>query len=209
MTAAFKSVVQARPTMLRSDVMEPRDHTESDALRKLTYDDFLCFPDDGLRHELIDGKHYVSPSPETNHQRIVRNLLTSLHVHLQDSRRGEVFVAPFDVVISNHDVVEPDVMVVLAEQSAIVTAEHVRGMPAIVVEVLSPTTRRRDETIKRALYLRAGVREYWIVDPEARTIAVWAGGAAGASTIAGGEMTSTLLPGWSMPFEILFPTRAQ
>jgi Uma2 family endonuclease len=189
--------------------MESRDHTGRDALRKLTYDDFVCFPDDGLRHELIDGKHYVSPSPVIDHQRVVRNLLTSLHGYLLESGRGEVFAAPLDVVISNHDVVEPDLMIVLADQQDILTAQHVRGTPAIVIEVMSSTTRRRDETIKRDLYRRAGVREYWMVDPKTRTIAVWTGAAASASTIAGGEMTSALLPGWTMPFESLFPTLAQ
>jgi Uma2 family endonuclease len=178
---------------------------------KLTYDDFVNFPDDGLRHELIDGEHYVTPSPATIHQRLVGRLYLALGNWLQQHPIGEVFLAPFDVVLSHYDVVEPDLLVVLAEQAGIVTEKHVRGAPAIVVEVGSPGTRRRDEGIKLRLYERVGVREYWILDPDRRMLVkyVRSGDSALAATLAleaveEGELTSALLPGFSVQMTQLF-----
>jgi Uma2 family endonuclease len=118
---------------------------------KLTYDDFLLFPDDGKRHELIDGEHYVTPSPNTKHQRVA-----------------------FDVVFTKFDVVEPDLLYLSNERAAkVVTSDHVTGAPEIVVEIGSPATRTRDETIKRRLSDRSGVSEYWIVDPELDVVRVY------------------------------------
>ena len=133
---------------------------------KLTYDDFLLFPDDGQRHELIDGEHYVTPSPNTAHQRIVGNLYFALRGYLHAHTMGEVFMAPFDVVFSQFDVVEPDLLYISKERREVLTTQNVRGAPDLVIEVGSPGTRRRDETIKRRLFERSGVPEYWIVDPD-------------------------------------------
>ena len=141
---------------------------------KLTYDDFVLFPDDGKRHELIDGEHYVTPSPNTAHQRIVGRLHLALGRYLETHPVGELFLAPFDVVFSQFDVVEPDLLYITAERrDSVLTTQHVRGTPDLVIEVGSPGTRRRDETIKRRLYERAGVSEYWIVDPELEVIRIY------------------------------------
>jgi Uma2 family endonuclease len=181
------------------------------AAHKLTYDDFLCFPDDGRRHELIDGEHYVTPSPFERHQRVSVDLTLALGNHLRISRVGSLYVAPFDVVLSNHDVVEPDLLVILADQQDILTEKHVRGAPAILIEILSPGTRRRDETLKRDLYERAGVREYWMVDPDARTITVCRqiGSPEFDCTTelraaSGDVLTSRHLPGFSLALARLF-----
>ncbi len=134
---------------------------------KLTYDDFLHFPDDGKRHELIDGEHYVTPSPNTKHQAVSGNLHFLMRSWLEQHRIGRVFYAPFDVVFTQFDVVEPDLMYMSNERAAeILTSKHVTGAPEIVVEITSRGTRKRDETIKRRLYERSGVSEYWVVDPE-------------------------------------------
>src|SRR5436305_1397584 len=85
---------------------------------KLTYDDFVLFPDDGKRHELIDGEHYVTPSPNTKHQRVSRNLLVLIASWLAEHPIGEVFAAPFDVVFSPFDVVEPDLLFISKERAA-------------------------------------------------------------------------------------------
>ena len=77
---------------------------------KLTYDDFLLFPDDGKRHELIDGEHYVTPSPNTKHQRVSGNLHWLIRIYLEAHQIGRIFYAPFDVVFSHFDVVEPDLL---------------------------------------------------------------------------------------------------
>jgi Uma2 family endonuclease len=177
---------------------------------KLTYDDYLRFPDDGLRHELIGGVHYVTPSPATVHQRLVGRMHHALYGYLEARGLGEVFTAPFDVVLSVHDVVEPDLLVVLSDQHEILTEANVRGAPAIVIEIASPTTRRRDEGMKRALYERARVQEYWFVDPDARSVTVRRRTAgetlARAQTTLGLEavLTTPLLPGFSLALAKLF-----
>ena len=179
--------------------------------RKLTYDDFVNFPDDGQRHELIDGEHHVTPSPATKHQRISGRLFVELFQYLKVNSSGEVFAAPFDVVISHFDVVEPDLLVVLSDQSSIVTDKHVRGVPAIVVEILSPGTRRVDKTVKHRLYEHSGVREYWVIDPERDAVTVHRLSASGAfsaapelTRTASDALTSPLLPGWSVELQALF-----
>lgn len=140
---------------------------------RLTYDDFVRFPDDGQRHELIGGEHYVTPSPNTRHQRLVGRLHLLIANHLERHPVGEVFVAPFDVVFSRFDVVEPDLIYVSRERaSAILTDAHVRGAPDLVIEIGSPGTRQRDKTIKRQLYERSGVEEYWFIDPESDVVEV-------------------------------------
>jgi Uma2 family endonuclease len=141
---------------------------------KLTYDDFLLFPDDGQRHELIDGEHYVTPSPASVHQRIVGNIHFRMRQFLETHPAGEVFLAPFDVVFGEHDIVEPDLLYIsMSRRDEILTKQHVRGVPDLVIEVGSPGTRKRDETIKRRLYERTGVAEYWVVDPELEVIRVY------------------------------------
>jgi len=190
--------------------MDGQDDMQPASARKLTYEDFLSFPDDGQRHELIDGVHYVTPSPATRHQRVSRDLLVALATFLNATGIGEVFAAPFDVVFSNFDIVEPDLLVILADQSEIVTDKHVRGAPAIVVEILSPGTRRRDEGIKRRLYERSGVREYWVIDPDLDSIVVEHLGPDAAraahplEAAAGDALTSSLLPGFSLRLLDLF-----
>jgi Uma2 family endonuclease len=116
---------------------------------KLTYDDLVLFPDDGKRHELIDGEHYVTPSPSRKHQRVSFNLSGLLWSHLQQHPVGEADSAPFDVVFSEFDVVEPDIVFISNDRrSAVLTDANMQGAPDLVVEIGSPATRRRDETLK-------------------------------------------------------------
>jgi Uma2 family endonuclease len=145
-----------------SDPMVPTAHPD----RRLTYDDFLRFPDDGLRHEIIDGVHYVTPSPSLRHQDLVGRLHLALGNHLAAHPGfGRVFLSPLDVIFTLHDIVEPDLLFVASDQLEIMTEKNIQGAPAIVVEIVSKSTRSRDERIKRELFERGGVREYWIVDP--------------------------------------------
>jgi Uma2 family endonuclease len=141
---------------------------------KLTYDDFVLFPDDGKRHELIDGEHYVTPSPNLRHQRISGKLYLAIGAYLQANPIGELFYAPLDVVLSDIDIVEPDLLYVSRARAAeILVPQHVRGVPDLVIEIASKGTRKRDETIKRGLYERKGVTEYWVVDPEIDVVRVY------------------------------------
>jgi len=149
-----------------------RPFDSSDA--RLTYDDFLLFPDDGLRHEIIDGEHYVTPSPNLRHQALLGRLYFDIESYLrQHAGNGRVFMAPLDVVFTKWDVVEPDLLYVASDRADILTEKNVQGSPSLVVEILSPGTRRRDEGVKRRLFERGGVREYWLVDPERDRVTVF------------------------------------
>ena len=180
--------------------------------RRLTYDDFLLFPDDGRRHELIDGVHYVTPSPNMRHQELLGRLYFEIERFLrQHPDTGRVFFAPFDVIFTRWDVVEPDLLFIAGDQAEILTSQNVQGPPALVVEILSPGTRRTDEQAKRLLFERGGVREYWIVDPEFDAITVLRRQADGSFPIvvslsrAQGEMLTTpLMDGLSIPLKELF-----
>ena len=178
---------------------------------KLTYDDYVLFPEDGKRHELIDGEHYVTPSPGRKHQAIAWNLTVMIGSWLKQNPIGRAFAAPFDVVFSQFDVVEPDLLYIAgARQDEVLTPAHVRGAPDLVVEIGSPGTRRRDETIKRRLYERFAVAEYWVIDPELYTIKVYRRSGeeyvrAAELTIAQGASLSTpLLSGLDMPLAEIF-----
>ncbi len=136
----------------------------------LTYADLAAFPDDNVRRELIDGDLLVSASPNTRHQIISHRLTLALGNHLAENRGGVVFTAPYDVVLSDRDVVEPDLILVVDTQSDIVTQANIQGVPALLVEIVSDP--RVDRVRKRDLYARFGVPEYWIADPDADRIEV-------------------------------------
>ncbi|HKY19632.1 MAG TPA: Uma2 family endonuclease [Vicinamibacterales bacterium] len=141
---------------------------------KLTYEDYVLFPEDGKRHELIDGEHYVTPTPIRKHQAIVTNLSGLIWSYLQQHPIGRVYGAPLDVILSNHDVVEPDLLYISNDRAQrLEPSPWVKGAPDLTVEVGSPSTRRRDETIKKRIYERFGVQEYWIVDPDIDSIKVF------------------------------------
>ena len=178
---------------------------------RLTYDDFVHFPDDGKRHELIDGEHYVSPSPNTKHQFCVGAVFNAIWNLVQEHRTGQVFVAPFDVLFSRFDVVEPDILFISRGRLAtVLTDKNVQGAPDLVVEVGSPSTLRRDETVKRQLYERCGVAEYWFVDPDTDVVRVYRlegshyGHARELSLEAKDVLTTPLLPGLELPLARIF-----
>jgi Uma2 family endonuclease len=179
---------------------------------RLTYDDLCRIPCDGLRHEIIEGVHYVTPSPNLRHQELAGRLHFEIESYLrQNPRVGRVFFAPLDVIFTKWDVVEPDLLFVAADQPDILTADNVQGPPALVIEIVSRTTRKRDEQIKRRLFERGGVREYWIVDPKRNVVTVFRR-AADRSLPRVGELmhsdgdvlTTPLLPGLSLALSDLF-----
>jgi Uma2 family endonuclease len=139
--------------------------------KRLTYTDLLDFPDDGLRRELIHGEVHVSASPNTRHQTIVGRLHLRIGVHIEQHGGGELYVAPLDVHFAPDEVVEPDLIFVADADSDIITDVHIRGVPTLLIEVLSDA--RRDRVLKPELYATFGVSEYWIVDPEADRVEVY------------------------------------
>jgi Uma2 family endonuclease len=177
---------------------------------KFTYEDYLLFPNDGKRHELIDGEHYVTPSPNAKHQTVSVNLTVILSRFVRERRLGRIFSAPFDVVFSDLDVVQPDLLFVAAAHLNRVTEPNLQGPPDLAIEILSPGTRKTDETVKRKLYERYGVPEYWIVDPELETVKVYRlteqgyVRAAELSREAGERLATPLLPDFSVPLADLF-----
>jgi Uma2 family endonuclease len=178
---------------------------------KLTYDDFVQFPEDGRRHELIDGEHYVTPSPNTRHQTISGTLHGLIWTWLQSHPGGRLFHAPYDIVLSEFDVVEPDLVYFSSERAAqVLTPLHAKGVPELVIEIASKGTRKRDETIKRRLYEQVGVSEYWVVDPEVDVLRVYRredasfGRPIELSREAGDVLTTPLLQGLSLPLGRIF-----
>src|SRR5580765_8535602 len=139
---------------------------------RLTYDDFVRFPEDGLRHEIIDGVHYVTAAPNLRHQQLLGRLYFAIESALRAERVGQVFLSPLDVIFTKWDVVEPDLIFVSDDQRHILTAANLQGPPTLVVEIFSPSTQRRDEQIKRELFDRGGVREYWMGDPDRNVVFV-------------------------------------
>ncbi len=177
---------------------------------QFTYEDYLLFPDDGRRHELIGGEHYVTPSPRKKHQRSSSWLQHAMGPFIDNNRLGFLYSAPFDVILSDEDVVQPDLVFVSKERSHIEKDEGIVGPPDLIVEILSESNRKTDETIKRKLYEWAGVFEYWIVDPVLETVKVYrlAGGvyekAVELSVEAGDRLQTPLLPGFTIALAQIF-----
>ena len=180
------------------------------ARRKLTYEDYLLFPEDGKRHEILDGEHYVMPAPSFSHQGISGNLYVSLRLFVREHRLGFVRYAPLDVLLSEHDIVQPDLLFISNERAGIVKEPNVHGAPDLVVEILSDSSRQRDEILKRHLYERSGVLEYWLVDPIRRTLRVLRRSGVGflaaqeVSAAAGDVLTTPLLPGFEIRVSEIF-----
>ena len=139
----------------------------------LTYEDYLLFPDDGKRHEVIDGDHNVTPAPKTKHQKVSFNLTVAMGSFVKQKGLGLVLAAPSDVILSDENVVQPDLLFVSTARASIVTEDNIHGAPDLVVEIISETTRKKDEVTKRKLYERFGVQEYWVVDPELETVKIF------------------------------------
>ena len=135
---------------------------------KLTYRDYCRFPDDGKRHEILDGEHHVTPAPRLSHQGVLIEL--ALQIRPQMREKGLVYGAPVDVHLSEVDILQPDFVVIAPERRHILTPTKIKGAPDLVVEVLSPSTVARDRGLKKRRYAAGGVPEYWIVDLEEHVV---------------------------------------
>ncbi|MXZ71229.1 MAG: Uma2 family endonuclease [Acidobacteria bacterium] len=139
---------------------------------KFTYEDYRTAPPD-KRYELLDGDLLLTPAPSIKHQRVQVRLGRRLAQFIEKRALGEFFFAPCDVVLSDTDVVQPDLLFVSRERDHLLrNGENVRGAPDLVVEILSPATADRDRGYKRTLYAAHGVTECWLIDPDAETVEV-------------------------------------
>ena len=138
---------------------------DSQLKTKLGYAEYVCFPDDGKRHEIIEGAHYMNPAPSTYHQTVSRRIQFLLYAQIELKQIGQVYDAPVDLHLNEFNIIQPDIVLVLESQRQIITPSKIKGVPALVVEIISPSTRKNDLVLKRQVYEAAGVPEYWIVDP--------------------------------------------
>jgi Uma2 family endonuclease len=136
--------------------------------RKLGYEDYARMPDEGKRYEILDGELYVTPAPTPLHQRLSKRLQRQLEDFFETGGLGEVFNAPVDLILAEHDIVQPDLLIV--GNPGQVSHRAIEGAPLLVVEVLSPSTRAQDRGVKARRYADLGVRHYWILDPDAERI---------------------------------------
>ena len=174
---------------------------------KFTIHDYMSTPE-GTRYQLLDGELIFAPSPTVKHQTLLANLYRLVYAFVSETNLGRVWFAPLDVVLSDHDVAQPDLMFVSNEGANIVTGGNVQGAPDLVVEILSPSTSGYDQGYKRALYALHGVSEYWLVDPDAETVEVLVLGEESFNSYSvlrtGETLESPLLEGLSLPLEDLF-----
>lgn len=175
---------------------------------KVTYDEYCALPEGPPRYQLIDGDLVMSPSANLRHQRILVRLAAALETFVEAKSLGTIAVAPLDVVLSDVTVLQPDVLFVSEKNSNILRKEGVFGAPDLCVEILSPSNRRFDLDIKRHLYARHGVLEYWIIDPDDNTLSCFRlqEDAERPAQIhdSSSKVTSSLLPGFELALNRIF-----
>jgi Uma2 family endonuclease len=174
---------------------------------KFTHADLLVMPNDGKRREIIDGDLYVTPSPRYSHQKVSARIFAAFVRYLDTHPIGEIAIAPLDVILSDFDVLEPDLLFVMNEHRN-VFQDWVRGAPDLVIEILSPTTNTIDRGPKLKAYARYGVAEYWIVDPVEKAVEVYSLTPTGyqltRSFSEEESLSSAMLPGFELQVGSLF-----
>jgi Uma2 family endonuclease len=179
-------------------------------IRKVSYEEFQTLPRDGSkRFELIEGEVFMTPSPNTAHQRAVRRLLRALDDFVERQGLGEVFIAPYDIVFSKWTALEPDLLFIRKERRSIITEANVQGVPDLVIEVLSPSNKAYDRETKLRAYEKSGVPELWYIDPEEKTAEVLNLGSDHryvlTAKLAGNDaIVSKVLPGFSLTLDEVF-----
>jgi len=140
--------------------------------KKYTYEDYVKTSDD-KRYELIDGELLMTPSPFTRHQRISRKIEFILEKFITENNLGEIFYAPCDVYLDNENVVQPDILFISKDRMNIIGEKNIQGAPDLTIEIVSENSAYRDMVLKKKLYARSGVKEYWIIIPEEKEIEVY------------------------------------
>ncbi len=138
-----------------------------------TIEQLLALPDDGVRHELLDGVHIVTPAPAYLHQRVLQTFWHELYAALRGTETLVILSSPADIRLGPRTFVQPDLFVHRKDPGRRVREWAEVGVPVLAIEFLSPTTAARDRGAKRRIYQRAGVGEYWVVDLDARLVERW------------------------------------
>jgi Uma2 family endonuclease len=179
-----------------------------------TYDDYLNLPDDGRIYEIIAGVLYVTNAPDIDHQFTVAELLRQLANHVIEQKRGRVLTAPFEVHLAPQTrPVQPDILFINAARWPEAGAKYFEGAPDLIVEVLSPSSNRRDRVVKFTAYEQAGVPEYWIANPKTHSVEVFT--LSGQEYALVGEFVademirSQVLPGLQIRTDTLFNLQTQ
>lgn len=169
---------------------------------KLEYSDYAEIPADGKRYEVLDGELHVTPAPSPIHQRVSKRLQRILEAYFEERGLGEVFDAPIDVILTDQDVVQPDLVLVTNQEQ--ISSRGIEGPPELLVEVLSPSTRNYDRTAKAQRYATLGVPHFWIVDPDAHRIECYRAAGTAYELIAEVQGSERLAhPDWP---DLLIPT---
>lgn len=175
---------------------------------RFSYAEYLALPETGPRYQLLDGELIMSPAPSFRHQLVVARILAALLTFVEARRLGRVVGSPIDVILTDQDVLQPDIAYVSAARTPLIAREGIRGGPDLTVEALSPATAKLDRGPKRLLYARHGVTEYWIVDPDADRIDLYRlqenADAPERSLGAADTLTTPLLPGFSLDLAGVF-----
>jgi Uma2 family endonuclease len=185
----------------------------TEAIPKLTYEEFRQLPDDGKHYELIHGEVHLSPSRSTKHQLILGNTSGNLGAYVKSARLGVLFSAPLDVCLNPDTALQPDLIFISAERVGIVQENFVAGAPDLAGEVLSQSTAVYDRATKLPLYAEAGVPEVWLIDSQGKTVEVLRLQRSKyfvEATHAGDQvLASNLFPGWQLPLRDLFDFRGR
>lgn len=130
-----------------------------------SYEDYAALPNDGRRWEVIDGELELIPTPDPRHQTVSRRLQFELMRLLEEPGIAQIFDAPIDLILSDSNILQPDLAILASSRDHLISARGIDGPPDIVVEILSPSTKVLDQRVKKRTYARFSVPEYWIVDP--------------------------------------------
>jgi Uma2 family endonuclease len=176
--------------------------------RSLTVADYMKLPDDGPRYELIEGELLMAPAPNRYHQTISFNLTLILGNYVRKNRLGKIYVAPFDVVFDEHNVLQPDIIYFSRSRASALTTAGASGAPDLAIEIVSPGAEKRDRVLKRKIFARSGVEELWLILPEKRRIEIYRLAEDRDHPVEmvdeGGRFTSFLFPGLTIPAADVF-----
>jgi len=176
--------------------------------KKKTYSDYAA-KDDGYRYELINGELIMVPGPSKFHQKSGGDLYVSLYLFITGNNLGEIYYAPYDVILDENNTVQPDILFISNENSLNNQDKALYGAPDLVVEIISPSSVIYDRNIKKELYEKYGVKEYWLVDIENKTVEIFENIEGKFSlfsyAVEKGKLTSKVLNGFEVEIKDILP----